>query len=309
MIGIKAIGTYLPPGRISNLMRLEKFGLTEDSLNGRIGFRQLAVKGGDETTLSLATSAFQNLIGKTGLDLETVDAVAVVTQNPDRNIPHLSAELHGELSLPFSCACFDISLGCSGYVYGLSLLSAFMTANGMSRGVLVTVDPYSSIIDPADKNTSLIFGDGATATLLTDDPVYVAGTFSFGTIGAEADNLACNDRRLFMNGRAVFNFAAKHIPVDVANIVQKNGLSLSDVDCFIFHQGSRYIVETIVNRLGVSQNKARFYAADYGNTVSSSIPLILAEEMENIANGYILLSGFGLGFSWASTVLKRLENN
>jgi len=309
MIGIKAISIYLPTGRVSNMTRLEEFGLTEAFLNDRIGFRQLAVKSNDETTLSLAASAFQKLVDETGLDLETIDAVAVISQNPDRNIPHISAELHGKLSLTSSCACFDISLGCSGYVYGLSLLSSFMSANGMCKGVLITADPYSTIVDPADKNTSLLFGDGATATLLTEDPVYVAGVFSFGTMGSEADNLACNDGKLFMNGRTVFNFAAKHVPNDVAKILQKNSLTLADIDCFIFHQGSRYIVDTIVNRLGVPQDKARFYAADYGNTVSSSIPIILAEDMKNKSNQSILLSGFGLGFSWASTVLKRLENN
>lgn len=309
MIGIKAIGTYLPPGRISNLARREIFGLTEDSINNRIGFRQLAVKGSDETTLSLASSAFRNLVDKTGLDLTAVDAVAVVTQNPDRNIPHLSAELHGKLSLSERCACFDIALGCSGYVYGLSVLSAFMSAHGMRRGVLVTADPYSMIVDPADKNTSFIFGDGATATLLTDNPLYVAGAYSFGTMGSEANSLACNDGLLCMNGRAVFNFAAKHVPADVTRVLQQNGLTVEEVDSFIFHQGSRYIVDTVADRLGVLREKARFYAADYGNTVSSSIPIILAEEMEAPLNRSILLCGFGLGFSWASTVLKRLEGN
>lgn len=309
MIGIKAIGTYLPAGRVSNLARLEEFGLTEASLNDRIGFRQVAVKGSDETALSLAVSAFRNLQDMTALDPVSIDAVAVITQNPDRNIPHLSAELHGKLALSPGCACFDISLGCSGYVYGLSLLSAFMSANGMRCGVLVTSDPYSGIVDPADKNTSLIFGDGATATLLTEDPVYVAGIYNLGTMGSEADNLACNDGKLFMNGRAVFNFAAKHVPADVATTVQKNGLTLAEVDCFILHQGSRYIVDTIADRLGVPHDKARFYAAEYGNTVSSSIPIILAEEMNKPSNRSILLSGFGLGFSWASTVLKRLEHN
>jgi 3-oxoacyl-[acyl-carrier-protein] synthase-3 len=309
MIGIKAIGTYLPVGRVSNLARLETFGLTEESLNERIGFRQVAVKGSEETTLSLAVSAFRDLQDKTGLDPATVEVVAVITQNPDRNIPHMSAELHGKLSLVPGCACFDISLGCSGYVYGLSLLSAFMSANGMRRGVLVTADPYSGIVDPADKNTSLIFGDGATATLLTEDPVYVPGAYNFGTMGSEAENLACNDGKLFMNGRAVFNFAAKHVPTDVNALLQKNGLTLEEVDCFVLHQGSRYIVDTIADRLGVPHDKAKFYAADYGNTVSSSIPIILAEEMNKPSNHSILLSGFGLGFSWASTVLKRMENN
>ncbi|MEW6521160.1 MAG: ketoacyl-ACP synthase III [Thermodesulfobacteriota bacterium] len=307
MIGIKAIGTYLPTGRISNLARLEDFGLTEDSLNNHIGFRQVAIKGSDESTLSLACSAFRNLVDQTGLDLGSVEAVAVVTQNPDRNIPHVSAELHGELALSTRCACFDISLGCSGYVYGLSLLSSFMSSHGMRQGVLVTADPYSMIVDPADKNTSLIFGDGAAATLLTSDPLYVAGSCRFGTMGSEANNLASTEGGLYMNGRAVFNFAAKYVPVEVVQVLQQNGLTLEQVDSFIFHQGSRFIVNTVADRLGIPRDKARFYAANYGNTVSSSIPIILAEEMKKLSNQLILLCGFGLGFSWASTVLKRLE--
>lgn len=308
MIGIKAIGTYLPAGRQSNLTRLVEFDMTEESLNEHIGFRQIAIKGSGETTAAMAVAAIRALQEKTGLDPGTVQALAIVTQNPDRNIPHLSAEVHGTLSLAPACACFDISLGCSGYVYGLSVLSSFMTANGMNRGILVTADPYSGIVDPADKNTSLIFGDGATATLLTDDPRYVAGLGSFGTLGSEADRLACQNGKLYMNGRAVFNFAAKQVPADVMQVLQKNGIGLEEVDCFIFHQGSRYIVDTIANRLGVSPDKARFHAAEYGNTVSSSIPLILAGEMDNTANRTILLSGFGLGFSWGTTVLKRTED-
>ncbi len=307
MIGISAIGTYLPAGRVSNLARLEEFGLTEESLSERIGFRQVAVKDAGETTLSMAEAAFRALLDKTGLDPASIQAVAVVGQNPDRNIPHLSAELHGKLGLAPGCACFDISLGCSGYVYGLSVLSAFMEANGMRCGVLVTADPYSSIIDPADKNTSLIFGDGATATLLNDDPLYVATSFNFGTLGSEAEHLACNGGRLTMNGRAVFNFAAKNVPIDIQGVLQKNGLDVGSVDRFVLHQGSRFIVDTIADRLGVPREKARFYAAEYGNTVSSSIPMILAEEMKDASNRVILLSGFGLGFSWASTVLKRVE--
>jgi 3-oxoacyl-[acyl-carrier-protein] synthase-3 len=304
LIGIKAIGVYLPAQRIDNLDRKEKFAITEEFIEQRIGMKRLAVCGPGEGTTALGVSAF-NTLAKSGFELGKIDALVVVTQNPDRNLPHASAEMHGGLGLPESCACFDISLGCSGYVYALSALGAFMEANGMNAGVVVTADPYSRILDPEDKNTCLLFGDGATATLLTREPVYVLGKFTFGTAGKEADQLACNAGKLHMNGRAVFNFAAKYVPADVAEVLARNRLRLEEVDAFVFHQGSRNIVETIARRLALPAEKVRFSAADYGNTVSSSIPMILAEEMSRPAVRTILISGFGVGFSWASTILTR----
>ncbi|MGH8725402.1 MAG: 3-oxoacyl-[acyl-carrier-protein] synthase III C-terminal domain-containing protein, partial [Burkholderiales bacterium] len=102
-----------------------------------------------------------------------------------------------------------------------------------------------------------------------------------------------------------FNFAARYVPLDVAKVLERNGLRLEDVDAFVFHQGSRNIVDTIAQRLALPAEKVRFCAADYGNTVSSSIPMILADEMSRCAVRTILVSGFGVGFSWSSTILKR----
>jgi 3-oxoacyl-[acyl-carrier-protein] synthase-3 len=304
LIGIKAIGVYLPAQRIENRDRREKFDLTEEFIEERIGMKRLAVCAPGEGTTDLGVSAFHTL-EKNGFELKGIEAFVVVTQNPDRNLPHASAEMHGRLGLGEGCACFDISLGCSGYVYALSVLSAFMEANGMSAGVVVTADPYSRILDAEDKNTCLLFGDGASATLLARDPVYALGKFTFGTAGKEADQLACNAGKLHMNGRAVFNFAAKYVPADVAEVLARNRLRLEDVDAFVFHQGSRNIVDTIARRLALPVDKVRFRAADYGNTVSSSIPMILAEEMARPEVRTILISGFGVGFSWSSTVLTR----
>lgn len=185
MIGIQAIGVYLPQGRISNFDRKEKFGISEEFIEERIGVRRLALCAPGEGTTALGISAFQALERGASLDPATVQALIVVTQNPDRNMPHVSAEMHGRLGLRENCACFDISLGCSGYVYALSVASAFMEANGLGVGVLVTADPYSRILDPGDKSTCLLFGDGATATLLGRAPVFQLGKFTFGTLGKE----------------------------------------------------------------------------------------------------------------------------
>jgi 3-oxoacyl-[acyl-carrier-protein] synthase-3 len=304
VIGIKAIGVYLPAQRISNVDRRDKFDISEQFIEQRIGMRRLAVCSPEEGTTILGVRALEALAA-TGLDLAAIQALIVVTQNPDRNIPHVSAELHGRLGLNPDCACFDLSLGCSGYVYALSVASAFMEANHLDAGVVVTADPYSRILDPEDKNTCLLFGDGSTATLLARDPVFRLGKFTFGTAGKHADDLACNAGKLHMNGRAVFNFAAKSVPLDVARALERNGLRVQDVDAFVFHQGSRNIVETIANRLALPAEKVRFCAADYGNTVSSSIPMILADEMPRPGVRTILVSGFGVGFSWSSAILTR----
>lgn len=304
MIGIQAIARYLPAQRVSNLERKEAFDVSAEFIEQRLGMRRLALCGPEEGATALGLKALERLAAQ-GHDLGALRALVVVTQNPDRNIPHASAEMHGRLGLSAECACFDISLGCSGWVYALSAVSAFMEANGLDAGAIVTADPYSKILDPGDRNTCLLFGDGATATLLSRSPVYTLGKFTFGTAGEQAEALACNAGRLQMNGRAIFNFAARQVPLDVAKVLERNGLRVEDVDAFIFHQGSRNIVETIARRLALPAEKVRFEAADYGNTVSSSIPMILADEMARPAVRTILVSGFGVGLSWSSAILRR----
>ncbi|CAB3664921.1 ketoacyl-ACP synthase III [Achromobacter aegrifaciens] len=307
MIGISRIATFIPSDRIDNLARAESLGSTPEQVSERIGFTQVARMAERHGALDMATEALSRLLHDGGIAPQEIDALVVVTQNPDRNIPHLSAELHGKAGLATHCACFDLGLGCSGYVYGLSVLASFMQANGLRRGVLVTADPYSGIVDPEDKATALIFGDAATATLLEEDARYSLGRFTFGTQGSEADKLACNDGVLFMNGRAVFNFAAQQVPANIRETVTLNGLTLDDIDRYVLHQGSRYIVQTIADRLKVSRDKAPFMSAAYGNTVSSSIPLMLSELLQDPASKRMLLCGFGLGLSWASTVIQRKE--
>ena len=305
MIGIKKITTYIPIGRIDNMARAESLGSSAEQVSERIGFRQVARLALNESTLMMASTAVKKLLLEDEIEPATIELLVVVTQNPDRNIPHVSAELHGIFGLSDTCACFDISLGCSGYVYALSIVSAFMSANGLKIGILVTADPYSKVLDERDKNTALIFGDGATATLLTDNPLFELGLFSFGTRGSEVDSLACKDSILSMNGRSVFNFAAKLIPLEIRRIVEKNDLSFEDIDCIIVHQGSRFIVQTIAERLGLDMKMVPFMAANYGNMVSSSIPMLLAELLHQESNKLLVLCGFGLGFSWGSAVIKR----
>ncbi|WP_303722853.1 3-oxoacyl-ACP synthase III family protein [Malonomonas rubra] len=306
MIGIEDIGYFIPDGRISNYERKEQFSIDDNFIENKIGIKRISQKSSSEETSDLCVKAFEALEARSKLNRVDIEALVVVTQNPDKNIPHTSAIVHDKLDLPSNCACYDISLGCSGFVYGLSVFEAFMSANGLKKGVLITADPYSKVVDPTDKNTALLFGDAAAATLVSDDPVFVSGATTFGTIGKDRGSLEVDGQGyLHMNGRAVFNFAAKTIPKDLCQMAEKNQVNLQEIDCFLLHQGSKIIVETIANKLGIEKTKVPYKIQETGNTIGSSIPLLLQDELNGPAN-LIAISGFGVGLSWASSLLRRV---
>lgn len=305
MIAITHIGSYIPSNRVSNIELLEKFETDENFIRNKIGVVKRAIKEPQQKASDLCVKALEDLSSKIELDVNSVDCCVVVTQNPDFNIPHTSAIVHGALALSENCACFDISLGCSGYVYGLSVVTAFMQANGYKKGLLFTADPYSDIVDPNDKNTALIFGDAATVTLLeAGQSGLVALGYDFGSKGAGYKNLY-NENKLYMNGRAVFNFTAGVVPKSIEKLLQNLEMEKTEIDRWYLHQGSKYIVDTISMRLGLESEKVVFNMYDYGNTVSSSIPLLLSEDLSSIQQGQkIGLSGFGVGLSWASAIFE-----
>lgn len=303
MLGIKNIASYLPEKTVSNYDKKEKFELDDNFIENKIGVKEHCLKEQDEKSSDLSVKAFENLLKKMHIDKESIDCCVVVTQNPDYSIPHTSAIVHGKLELPQECACFDISLGCSGYVYGLSNIISFMKNNGLKNGLLFTADPYSEIIDHDDKNTDLIFGDGATVTYISENPLYIPKDFSFGTNGKAYKEILCEDK-LFMNGRAVFNFTATTIPKHIQTLLAKNNLVDADIDKYILHQGSKYIVDTIRKRLKVDELKVPFDIYEYGNTISSSVPMILEKELGN-NHERLLLSAYGIGLSWASAIIEK----
>lgn len=305
-LGIKDIGVYIPTTRTDNYEKLKKFGFKPTFLDEKIGVYKTSVKDADDECSDMCIKAWDALNKKTPVNKDEIDVVIVATQNADIRMPHAAAHIHGKLDLRPDCASFDISLGCSGFVYGLSTITSFMKENGMKKGLLFTGDPYSKIIDPEDRNTSLLFGDAATATLITEDPEIVPGKFTFGTLGQKAEEIKLIDEKLFMNGSAVVKFVKRFIPDDIRNNIKINGLDIDDIDKFILHQASKFMVGIVTKDLGIDETKAPFEIHDYGNTISSSIPILMEKEMTNKDLKNYLISGFGIGLSWASCVLKRI---
>jgi len=306
MLGIETIATYIPETKKSNYDLKEKFELDDDFIENKIGVKYHAIKDEGFQSSDMCVKAFESLLEITDVNIEEIECCIVVTQNPDFNIPHTAAIVHGKLNLPINCAAFDISLGCSGFVYGLSNIISFMKNNGMKKGLLFTSDQYSDIVDENDKNTALLFGDAATVTLISENATFIPIDFSFGTNGKEYKELMCEDN-LYMNGRAVFSFTATTAPKHIKALLKKNSLSDEDIEKYFLHQGSKYIVDTIRKRLKVNEEKVPFDMAEYGNTVSSSIPIMLANEMDTLPKGKIVLSAFGVGLSWASAIIEKIK--
>ncbi|MGZ3682241.1 MAG: ketoacyl-ACP synthase III [Bdellovibrionota bacterium] len=307
LLGLQAIATYVPEGRAdltASVIQNPHWNIAADFLKKKTGFLKTARKMPGEHALDLAMGAFVRLQENIKLDPSSVDLIVVVTQNPASRLPHLSALLQDKLGMRPDCSAFDISLGCSGYVHGLAIALAFMKDQGMRKALLFTADPYSEIVDPDDRDTALLFGDAASVSLLSDTPIWECGKFSFRTEGKWSEALKLENGKLKMDGLGVFNFAARQVPQEIEKVLKLNGLGIDDIDSFLLHSGSRTIVDSIAQRAGLPIEKCPFVDENIGNTVSSSIPLLL--EAVPPSSRTVLLAGFGVGLASAATVVRRV---
>lgn len=306
MIGINSIAVYLPTESIDNIEQGAAFGETEDFIRRKIGATKLTRKAETQETSDLAVAAVEALTASSGLRADQIDALVVVTQNPDGSgLPHTAAIVQSKLGLNENVAAFDVSLGCSGFVYGLSILKGLMRETGLENGVLITADPYSKVLDPEDRVTSLLFGDAATATWLSADAAWQIGKPLLATDGSGADNLRVCGGRLEMNGRQVFNFAALRVPPQINALLQAENLDPEDIDVYCIHQGSAAIVDAVSRRFRTVKDRFILDMDETGNTVSSTVPILLSRFMDKPGVSRILISGFGVGLSWASSILTK----
>lgn len=311
MITLRAIASYVPKGFENNFEQARRFGLDRAFISEKIGVERVSRRAEGEDTSDMCARAFEALQAKIGITTDDIDFLMVVTQNPDGDgLPQSSAVLHNKLALSPDCASFDLSLACSGYVYGLSVATSFMEANGLTNGLLFTCDPYSKIIDPADKGTALLFGDAATVTYLADGPGPAGGwrphDFKFSTYGKHMNDVRVVNGHLDMDGVAIVMFTASAVPDAVHHVLTQANLTMDDIDLFLFHQGSKFIIDSLAKRLGAPRDKVPAYISKQGNTVSSSIPLMFEGHMDEKANNCVLMNGCGVGLSMGTCLLTRV---
>jgi 3-oxoacyl-[acyl-carrier-protein] synthase III len=277
--------------------------------------RRLAEPG--QCFSDLAYAAAAGLLADLGWAADSVDALIVVTQTPDYKLPGVAPLLQHRLGLSRGCAAFDVGLGCSGYVYGL-WLAAHLIAGGAARRVLLSAgDATSQLVDKDDRATAPLFGDAATATALERDDQAPPMTFALGTDGAGAPYLTAagggarrpdEKPRLFMDGTQVFAFTLREAPANIAAVLAAGGHSVADMDFVVLHQANRQMLERLARKIGATPEQTVLALADYGNTSSASIPLAICSALQQkLSVGRrkrLLLSGFGVGWSWGAATLS-----
>jgi 3-oxoacyl-[acyl-carrier-protein] synthase-3 len=309
-VGLLDIASFVPPDGRDVPALADALEVDRDFLESKLGTRRLPVMDPGMDTHDLATAALLPLLERHPELRDRVGLLMVVTQNPSgRGLPHTAAMVHHLAELPPEVAAFDLSLGCSGYVHALAVAQRFLQGQPPDRrhGLVVTADPYSKVVDPGDRNTALLFGDAAAATLLGPDAPWSIGHASFLTRGAASDAIAVADGRLAMKGRSVFDFAMKEVPRQVSEVLDAEGESPDSIDVFLLHQGSRYLVESLGRRLGAPPERVPVEIGVAGNTVSSSLPLMMESRLHDQSLRTILLAGFGVGLSSGTLLLRRRE--
>lgn len=315
--GIAAIASAFPAQVLGNEELYARFGYEPDFLERKIGVERRYVCGPDEAVSDLAVGAASKLFESGAARPEEIELLVVCTQNPDYKLPTTANLVQHRLGVPTTCAAFDINQGCSGYVYGLSIAGAMMRASGYATALLVTADAYSKVIDAQDRDTLPLFGDGAAATLLRAGGAGRLGAASLGSDGSGANELIVRgggsrhpavegrDDRLRMNGRAIFNFMMRQAPRSVDECLARNALRRDDVDLFIFHQASRYMLESLRTAMKLDPERVPIVLEDGGNTVSSTLPIALERlgGVSALRGRRVLLCGFGVGLSWGSIVV------
>lgn len=327
---IKDIEYYLPNKIISSDDLEKKFSdFDREKVENKIGIYSRCVTEQGETTLDLAYNASYNILQRhKGI---TIDFILLCTQTPDYILPTGACILQDKLGLSKGVGALDFNLGCSGYVYGLALVKGLI-ATGVAKNVLfVTADTYTKVIHEDDKGNRSIFGDGATATIVSTADSIQIKEFCLGTDGSGFDKLIVkngglknpydataremvygNDNKytdncLFMNGPDVFNFTIKNIPKLITDTLKKNNIDLESIDYFIFHQANQFMLEYLRKKIKIPKEKFYIDLRETGNTVSSTIPIALKKSLDNntLKNGdTVLLAGFGVGLSWGATIVK-----
>ncbi|MBW8756815.1 MAG: ketoacyl-ACP synthase III [Burkholderiales bacterium] len=331
---IADIAGHLPSQILSNEQLAALYpAWSAEKILDKTGIRQRHVAAPGETAGDLALGAAQKLFAQGRIARDDVDFVILCTQAPDYILPTTACVLAHRLGIRVDAGALDVNLGCSGFVYGLSLAKGLIETGAARCVLLLTADTYSKYIHPLDKSVRTLFGDGAAATAIvaSDDPTPAIGPFVFGTDGSGAQHLivpaggfrqphdessAVETRddsdnvrtaeHLYMNGAEVMAFTLREVPRTMKSLLEKSGATADSIDFFVLHQANRFMLEALRKKLHVPADRLPICMQDVGNTVSSTIPLALESMRRDgllASPKRLMLIGFGVGLSWAGCLL------
>jgi len=294
-----------------------------DLIASKTGIKQRHIAAPDECSSDLGVLAAEKLFEKFNIDPASIDFLLFCTQTPDYPLPTTACLIQDRLGLPTSCGALDFNLGCSGFVYGLSLCDGLIRSGAAKRILFITAETYTKLIDENDRSLRTIFGDGAAATLIEAHDEPSLWGFKFGTDGSGANTLlatqngfrteptvAPRHRRrwksdLYMDGPALINFTVGAIPGLIDEVLAAADQTFDSVDFLLLHQATYKMLSQLQQTLEVDEARVPILLENFGNTVSSTLPILISQmrergdmtpEMKN------LLVGFGVGWSWAGCV-------
>lgn len=326
---IKAIEYYLPSKIVSNEELVAEFPeWTVEKIAAKVGVNHRHIANEDETSTDLAIKAAEKIFEENqDIARNSIDFVLLCTQSPDYFLPSSACIIQDRLGIPTTCGAFDFNLGCSGYIYGLAVAKGLIAAGIAKNVLLLTGETYNKYLHPRDKGNRTIFGDAASATIVSTDGFAEIGNFALGTDGAGANNLIVKtggarhpekigdlsfDKNgnphssdyLFMNGAEIFTFTQKNVPVVVKETLGKNNMEKDDVNMFVFHQANSYMLNFLRKKIKIDPSKFFVNMSEIGNTVCNSIPIALYDaKKKNLLKGPVLICGFGVGLSWGGCIL------
>lgn len=306
--GIIGIGKYLPEKVVTNKDLEEIMDTSDEWIRTRTGIEERRLAEDDIDTSHMAFAAASEAIKNADINAEEIDLILVATVTPDQSFPTVACMLQEQLGAK-KAAAMDISAACAGFMYGLATAEQFIKNKVYKYVLIVGVEKLSKITNWEDRNTAVLFGDGAGAVIL--GPVREGKgilSFELGADGSGGKHLyKGNDGKIVMNGREVFKFAVRQMGESCINVLNKAGLGKEDVDYLIPHQANMRIMESARERLELPPEKMSKTVHKYGNNSAASIPIALAEELEsgNIKeDDLIIMVGFGGGLTWGAIALK-----
>ncbi|QHS21674.1 ketoacyl-ACP synthase III [Virgibacillus sp. MSP4-1] len=304
--GLIGIGHFVPEKVVTN-EDMEKIVDTSDEwIRTRTGIEERRIADDDMDTSDMAYRAAENALNDAGISGEELDLILVATVTPDQPFPSVACRLQERFGAK-KAAAMDISAACSGFMYGLATAQQFINSGVYQNVLVIGVEKLSKITNWEDRNTCVLFGDGAGAAVVgpVEDGKGIL-SFELGSDGSGGDHLY-QDEYIVMNGREVFKFAVRQMGESAVNVVEKIGLKKEDVDYLIPHQANIRIMETARERLGIEKEKMSKSVHKYGNTSAASIPIALSEDVKNgkiKEDDLVVLVGFGGGLTWGAVALR-----
>lgn len=320
------ISFKFPLNNLSNEVLSKEFGVDEAKILRSTGIKNRYIAADNELASDLAYEAAESFFKNSGIKKQDIDFLIFCSECYDFIAPNSSCILQSKLGLRNNIGVIDLPYGCSGYVYGLSIAKSLIISKVALNVLFITADTSTKTLPKNNLELRSIFSDAASVTYITSENVNTIGNFVFGTDGSGWENIYIsrsgfkdpinsdfinNERlsngKMIMKGTEIFNFGLRVVPQLVKDTLLKNNLEFKDIDLFIFHQPTKFLLETLKRKMGIPDDKFFINIENHGNTVSCTIPLALKDAEKNgkiIPGMTILLAGFGIGYSWAGTIIK-----